>query len=483
MGSSVARALLRFRPFQPQAMGDSQPAAMGMEPQEAQNPLLAATRSRVANPQMYLDDAMAASQPVMGMGQEASNQPQTMQQQGSPSPAMMGLLNQTPDEENLRALQQRGATVHQDGVMERIGDALVAMHEAQKGGDPNDRWTSVGAGVMGLVKPEIGHNIRYENELAKAGQRAKASRAPLDAELARKMEYGQVMGMIPGEGETQAARHQRTQEDLIRDQREQTMWNQTNIDADRDAARAEGVRQHKEEAAKNAVTLAAKLRRPVDPAAVAGTSLASFAGAVPPPEHQNVQTFESEQGLMERDPVTGAWKPAQGPGGALRKPVKPDYERERMNRQDARDARVDERDRQRDEREAEKQYNSVRSGAVKADQALAKAQGAYRAAQGDPKRAGELPYFEEQVRQAQADSDNAWYDAQQAAKTLESEHGWKVGVKDGRYPNAQKPPRTNRAASGGAHPSVGKIMQLSDGRKIKVKRVEGGQVTDYDVIP
>jgi len=33
-----------------------------------------------------------------------------------------------------------------------------------------------------------------------------------------------------------------------------------------------------------------------------------------------------------------------------------------------------------------------------------------------------------------------------------------------------------------AHPSTGKIMQLPDGRKIRVKRVEGGQVVDYEVV-
>lgn len=39
-----------------------------------------------------------------------------------------------------------------------------------------------------------------------------------------------------------------------------------------------------------------------------------------------------------------------------------------------------------------------------------------------------------------------------------------------------------RMSSGTSHPPTGKIMQLPDGRKIRVKRVEGGQVTDYEYV-
>lgn len=457
MGSaaSIARSLMRFRPVATdspvmglgggQVMGPQgtlatyrpqfTPKAEAVEPPDPE--LLSETR-----PRTVMQDA-----PTMGMQQ----------------PSMMG-LGQTPEEQSDRALWQRGPTQHRGGVMERIGDALIAMHEAQQGADPNERWMSLGAGGAGFVKPEISHNIKYQHELAQSGQRAKASRAPLDAERKRRLEHAQVFGYDDVMGMTEGRRHREATE-------QQTAFNQQGLVEDRNARNEDRDLARQDRAYQTWVEYG-DANTPLSPVEAQRMGRPQLAGEKSPATKKtgtkpaNVQVFESDAGLMERDPVTGAWKPAVGPQGTLKKKEKPNLEAVRLARQTARDAESDRRERQREERDAEKQYNSVRSNAVKADGALSKAQRDLTNAK-EWKKQGkitedQLPAYEEAVRQAEADSDNAWYEAQQAAKTLGDEHGWKVSVKDGRYPNAQKPPAKRAAAGGGGRNPVRRDASAAD---------------------
>jgi acyl-CoA synthetase (NDP forming) len=276
-----------------------------------------------------------------------------------------------------------------------------------------------------------------------------------------------------------------------------------------------------------------------------------------------VQTFESEQGLMERDPASGQWRLAVTPeGDSLRRYQKPDNEGETASRHALEKAREIEREIQRLSTEKEQKAGSTRnvgqpeldehgrqkydkqnrpifntvteSGATQEElTAYDKRIAALRKTQDDyvndasrarvSKRLSATPptttrlefedsdvpafaqqYFGGDQGKARTYLKDKGYSVK-GAGTAQRLGGGSVGTvtrehieryarsRNLSYEDAKKQAElegykvqeqdARRLGAGSSHPSIGKIMQLSDGRKIRVKKIEGYQVVDYDVIP
>lgn len=368
------------------------------------------------------------------------------------------LPGQRTQELDTRRAQMAQPDLRQRSGWGKVGHVLISgLKGFASGARHGGGFGGLGGLVAGMANPraaERGFFRDYqEPEMQSRAQEEQQNKARQFQGLAG---LANMTGRLPGGDLTEGAKERQAR-------LAETTWNHRQVDADRDARQAEAARQHKEEMAKNAVTLAAKLRRPVDPNAVKDTSLASFANAVPPPDMAEidrvVDTFGKFNVPVPGEIVKGT---PYAPIAGKTPPVKPDYEAVRLARDAARDARMEERDRQKDEKDAETRYNTVQDNVKRADKELAKAQGAYRAAQADKKREAELPYFEEQVRQARADSERARYEAQQAAERLKTEHGWNVTVDKDGYSDAKKPAKPRATTGGGRRNPVRREASAAD---------------------
>jgi len=87
-----------------------------------------------------------------------------------------------------------------------------------------------------------------------------------------------------------------------------------NLDEDRDLRRSEREKQDRERVAATAVERAALMKQPVPLAAVKGTSLEAWGGQTPPAKTGNIQTVDTDQGVMKLNP-DGSVAPLTGPDG------------------------------------------------------------------------------------------------------------------------------------------------------------------------
>jgi hypothetical protein len=205
----------------------------------------------------------------------------------------------------------------------------------------------VGA-IAGAIDPDLIHNYRHNVGLNQLAREADQEMQGQSHERQGQSQYGTLTGEVYGTQEP-------TEQARVRDQAQQSLNMQRESQGD---YRAERLRQQgetaaqkrislRETAAKTAVELARRMRRPVDANAVKGTSLESFAGAVPPPASTRTytKTEMGADGIEYGLTPDGQWEATQTAGGEpFRRYVKPEREsltpgeRRRFERQDEQSA-------------------------------------------------------------------------------------------------------------------------------------------------
>lgn len=320
--------------------------------------------------------------------------------------------------------------------------------------------------ITGAVAPQIIHNVRHNIGLSQLAQQADQERQGQDQERQGLAQYGGLTGLRYGTDKPTLQRQEfnqrQEQTKIYRDQLEEAR--QARI-AETARAHDETERKNRETAAKNAVQLAAKLRKPVDPNAVKGTALESFAGVVPPADPAELDRTIRTYGQFGV-PVPGTL--AQGLYSGLAGKAAPHHDpnaltpAQRLAEQ--REQRIETRQRRQDENAVGKEYEGAVRTAKQSDLALRKAQATLskhietlKAAKYSPEQIatdGYVQALQEEIAQHEANSRSAWGEVGGHVDRLESEFGWKASRQNPQYPSAQRPVRRQGGPSGRVTGSV-----------------------------